>query len=109
MSKTIERQRDWENCYRSQKRKTCKTTPIILVVEPKRFSTGTRRAETCVAPRHADASRDLYSLFSKRVAWGEGEGDAARLSYVLSFPGSIDHARDWPPCKVIFSGWQPKR
>ena len=22
---------------------------------------------------------------------------------------SADHERDWPPCKVVFSGWQPMR
>ena len=25
------------------------------------------------------------------------------------FPCSADHERDWPPCKVVFSGWQPIR
>ena len=28
---------------------------------------------------------------------------------LFSFPCSADHERDWPPCKVVFSGWQPIR
>ena len=28
---------------------------------------------------------------------------------LLSFPCSADHERDWPPCKEVFSGWQPTR
>ena len=34
---------------------------------------------------------------------------AARLFLLFSFPCSADHERDWPPCKVVFSGWQPIR
>ena len=35
----------------------------------------------------------------------------ARHKYQTSFfsvpsPCSADHARDWPPCKVVFPGWQ---
>ena len=26
---------------------------------------------------------------------------------LFSFPCSTDHERDWPLCKVVFSGWQP--
>ena len=33
-----------------------------------------RRTETCVAPRHADASREFYFCFSERAAWGGGGG-----------------------------------
>ena len=35
--------------------------------------------------------------------------NAARLFLLFSFPCSADHERDWPPCKVVFSGWQPIR
>ena len=34
---------------------------------------------------------------------------AARLFLLFSFPCSADHERDWPPCKIVFSGWQPIR
>ena len=47
-----ERQRDWKSCYRTRKRRTCEATPIGLVDEPKESCTGTRRTETCLAPRH---------------------------------------------------------
>ena len=40
---------------------------------------------------------------------GGGGGYAARLFLLFSFPCSADHERDWPPCKVVFSGWQPIR
>ena len=45
--------------------------------------TDARRTETCVAPRHVDASRYFY-FFSERAAWGEGCG--ARLFLLLFFP-----------------------
>ena len=36
-----------------------------------------------------------------------GGGYAARLFLLFSFPCSADHEeRDWPRCKVVFSGWQ---
>ena len=46
--------------YRSRKGETGKLLRIrlLIVTEPKESSTGARRTETCVAPRHADASRD---------------------------------------------------
>ena len=33
-----------------------------------------------------------------------GEGYAARLFILFSFPRSADHERDWPSCKVVFFG-----
>ena len=27
--------------------------------------------------------------------------------FFCSLPCSADHERDWPPCEVVFSGWQP--
>ena len=49
-------------------------------------------------------------IFSERAVWGVGGGGyAARLFLLFSFPCSADHERDWPPCKVVFSGWQPIR
>ena len=57
-----------------------------------------------------DASRDfIYFLRTSSVGAGGGGGYAARLFLLLSFPCSADHERDWPPCKVVFSGWQPIR
>ena len=46
------RQRDWESCYRTWKRRTCEATPAGLVDEPKEFCTGARRTETFVTPRY---------------------------------------------------------
>ena len=40
---------------------------------------------------------------------GGGGRYAARLFLLFSFPCSADHELDWPPCKVVFSGWQPIR
>ena len=55
------------------------------------------------------ASRDfIYFLRTSSVGVGGG-GYAARLFLLFSFPCSADHERDWPPCKVVFSGWQPIR
>ena len=50
-----EKQRDWESCYRTPKRRTCDETPIggIVVDESKEPFTGARQTETGVAPRHA--------------------------------------------------------
>ena len=44
--------------YRTRKGRTCEATPIGLLAEPKESYTGPRRTETCVAPRHVEASRD---------------------------------------------------
>ena len=49
-----------------------------------------RRTETCVAPRHKDASRDIYFIFSQRAAWRAG---AARL-FLFLFPCPADLERD---------------
>ena len=38
----------------------CQATPISLVDESKESCTGARRTETCVAPRHVEASRDFF-------------------------------------------------
>ena len=51
----------------------------------------------------------ILFIFSERAVWGAGGGGAARLFLLFSFPCSADHERDWPPCKVVFSGWQPIR
>ena len=31
------------------------------------------------------------------------------FSFVFYFPCSADRERDWLPCKVVYSGWQPIR
>ena len=61
------------------------------------------------------ASRDFYFTFFRRAAWG-GEGGGALPDFFLKeksdffcFPCPADHERDWPPCKVVFSGWQSIR
>ena len=38
----------------------CQATPISLVDESKESCTGARRTESCVAPRHVDASCDFF-------------------------------------------------
>ena len=124
-----ERQRDWESCNRTRQRRILRSDthwPSLRVVENP--CTDARRTETtCVtptfiAPRRVDASRDFHSFlfFSERAARGGGggrggggrrggRGGAARLFIFYFFPCSADHERDWPPCKVVFSGWQPMR
>ena len=75
---------------------------------------------------HVDASRDALSGHLLLFFWfsllhapcvlfcfilflqyeqREGE-DAARLLIFVLLPCSADRERDWPPCKVAFSGWQ---
>ena len=49
----------------------------------------------------------IVGLTDRSHGWGGGY--AARLFLLFSFPCSADHERDWPPCKVVFSGWQPIR
>ena len=51
----------------------------------------------------------IFLRTSSVVGGGGGGGYAARLFLLFSFPCSADHERDWPPCKVVFSGWQPIR
>ena len=95
----------------------CEATPIGLVDEPKVSSLYGRETDqdlrsatkTCVAP--VDASRDFYSFSPNEQCGGGGGvgGYTARLFMLFSFTCSADHERDWPPCKVVFSGWQPIR
>ena len=57
-----------------------------------------------------DATRDLIYFSPNKQRGGVGGGGyAVRLFLLFSFPCSADHERDWPPCKVVFSGWQPIR
>ena len=43
-------------------------------------------------------------IYFLRTSSARGGGDAARLFFLLFFPCSADHERDWPPCKVVFFG-----
>ena len=47
----------------------CEATPIGLANESNESLHG---RETCVAPRHVDASRKFYFIFSERAAGGGG-------------------------------------
>ena len=49
------------------------------------------------------------SLFFPLGTSSVERGGAVRHSLSLFFPCSADHERDWPRCKVFFSGWQPIR
>ena len=49
----------------------------------------------------------LFSPNEKR-AGGAGWGDTARLFLFFFLPCSVDHERDWPPCKVFFFGLATK-
>ena len=46
----------------------------------------------------------LFSLNEQRAGGGGGgEVGAARLFFSsFIFPGSANHERDWPPCKIVF-------
>ena len=61
---------------------------------------------TCVAPRYVDASRDFFFSPNGQRArgGGGGEGRCQTFFFLFFFPCSADHERDWPPCKVVFSG-----
>ena len=83
--------------------------PIDLINEPKESCTGTRRAETCVAPRRVDASRGVpmitcpfvlfvvracvlfYFISSAPAACGEGLPD---------FLSSFFPLFSWPQARV---------
>ena len=124
--------RVWHNGgtdYRSPKRRTYEATPTGLVIEPKESCTGTRRTETCVAPRqHVNASGDtpltisvcctiillcsFFYFFLRTSSVGGGRLLCQTFLCLSSFPCSADHnKRDRPPCKVpvfLFSS-QPIR
>ena len=99
-----ERQRDWESCYRIRKRRILRSDAH----SPSRRNpcTDGRRTETCVAPRHVDASRDFDFDFicPERAAWGGGGGGGGALpDFFCLFSCSADHERDWPTCKLVFN------
>ena len=54
-------------------------------------------------------THDFFFFFFLRTSSARGGGGAAILFLFLFFSCSADHERDWPPCKVGFSGWQPMR
>ena len=61
-----------------------------------------------------DASRDFYFFYfspneqrgAGRAGGGGGGGGEGALPdfFIIFFPCSADHERDWPPCKVVFFG-----
>ena len=76
--------RDNESCYRRGKRRTCLATSTDLVDESKGSCTGTRRAETCLAPRyHVDA---LYGASPTIYYYSCSCGTRLVLSFVAFFP-----------------------
>ena len=70
------RQPQQEQLTRTQ---TLELKGLIATHESKKSCTAARLTETCAAPRHVDASRYFYCIFSERAVWGEGGGEAARL------------------------------
>ena len=44
----------------------------------------------------------LFSPNEQRA--GGGGGERCQTFFFFFFPCSADHERDWPPCKVVFSG-----
>ena len=126
-------QRKWEGCYRIRNHRTCEALPVGLVDELKESCTGTRWTETCVAPRHVDASRDallaicsfcslcctrpvfyLYFISSVRIAWGGARAGGGGRCQTFSFcyfplssrPRAVS-ATYRVKYVVFFSGWQP--
>ena len=39
----------------------------------------------------------------------EQRGGVPDIIFICSFCGSANHERDWPPCRVVISDWQPTR
>ena len=50
----------------------------------------------------------LNNHYHPKSARGGGEA-LPDFFFLFFFPCSADHERDWPPCNVVFSGWQPMR
>ena len=85
-----------------------KATLFDLVDEPKKSLYGReidrdlRRSCRCVAC--------FFTLFFLRTSSMGGWGGMLPYLFLLfSSPCSADHERDWSPCKVVISGWQPIR
>ena len=82
-----ERQRDWESCNRTRKRRILRSDThwpsrrvVAMLVRPR---DGT---PTCVAPRHVDASRDFLFLFSPNEhRGGVGEGGRCQTFFFFFF------------------------
>ena len=93
------------------KRHTHTLIGLLIVDKRKESYTSARRTETCVAPRHEDASRDfflfvralcfIFILFPPNEQHG-GEGLCCQTSFFLFACCSVSHARDWPRRKVVF-------
>ena len=82
----------------------CEATTTGLVDDPREPCTGARLTTTCVAPRHVDASFNIFILVSLNEQHG-GRGCALTdFICAFSFPWLADHERDWPPYETLFSG-----
>ena len=91
----------------------CEATPIGLADESWESLSGCETdrdhllRNACVAPRHVDASRDLFFIFYfflRTNSAGVGGGERCQTFYFSFFPFSADHEREWPSCKVVFFG-----
>ena len=45
-----------------------------------------------------------FSLNEQRARGGGRGGALPDFFFLLFFPCSADHERDWPPCKLVFFG-----
>ena len=133
LARRRERQRDWEGfyCTPTKRNRTCEATPIGLRrrAEGTLFGRETSR-NLSIAPRHVDASRNtlpghlfflvslsyapcvlikLNFLRTSSVGGGGGGGGCCQTFYFCSFSPvvDLDHERDWPRVKLLFSGWPP--
>ena len=83
-----EKQRDWETCYRTRKRRILRSNTLNLVDESKESLCG-RETGRDLRSAPVDARRHLYFIFSPDEQRGGGEGGecAARLFLFCSlFP-----------------------
>ena len=60
----------------------CEATPNGLVDESKKSFISARRTETCVAPRHEDASRDFIFYYERSELLINGDGKKVRRKKV---------------------------
>ena len=97
-----ERQQDWECCYHTRKRRTCEATLIGLVDEPTEPYTGARRIETYVSHKACRCVTRCYSnrliicsvCCTRPVSYFDFIF-SVRVAFLLSFPCSADHKRNY--------------
>ena len=85
----------------------CEATSIGLADESKESLYGRETDRDLRSAHGMSMRRVIFILFSPNEQRGGDWWVRCQTFFFAFFSFSVDHERDWPPCKVVFSDWQP--